>query len=99
MSSYKELMAQKAELEARIAEARKAEITAALNKIRELATEFNLGSDEILQALGHSRAAAASRTRKPVAPKYRNPETGATWSGRGREPAWLAGRNREDFAI
>lgn len=98
MSSYKELMAQKAELEARIAEARKAEIAAALSRIRELATEFNLGSDEIMQALGHSRA-AASRTRKPVAPKYRNPETGATWSGRGREPAWLAGKNREDFAL
>ena len=35
--------------------------------------------------------------------KYRNPETGATWSGRGRMPKWLAlageqGRSREEFA-
>ena len=46
----------------------------------------------------HPRKAAAS----PPA-RYRNPETGATWSGRGRMPKWLAlaeerGRGREDFA-
>lgn len=97
MSEYKKLIAQKAELETRIAEARKAEVGAALNRIRELAAEFGLDADDILKALGQSRS--ASRSRKPVAAKYRNPETGATWSGRGREPAWLAGRNREDFAI
>ena len=31
--------------------------------------------------------------------KYRNPKTGETWSGRGRSPAWLAGKNRERFLI
>ena len=35
--------------------------------------------------------------------KYRNPETGETWSGRGRAPKWLTlaeqqGRGREEFA-
>lgn len=29
--------------------------------------------------------------RGPQAPKYLDPKTGATWSGRGRAPAWLAG--------
>ena len=33
-----------------------------------------------------------------VAPKYRNPKTGDTWTGRGREPGWIKGKNREDFA-
>lgn len=28
--------------------------------------------------------------RGPQAPKFRDPETGATWSGRGKAPAWLA---------
>ena len=36
---------------------------------------------------------------KKVAPKYRNPETGGTWTGRGREPAWIKGKNRQDFAL
>jgi DNA-binding protein H-NS len=40
---------------------------------------------------------------KPPA-KYRDPETGETWSGRGRPPRWLAareaeGKRREEFAV
>ena len=32
--------------------------------------------------------------------KYRNPKTGATWSGRGRAPAWLASaKSRAKFLI
>jgi DNA-binding protein H-NS len=36
--------------------------------------------------------------------KYRHPETGETWSGRGRMPKWLAlaeqqGRGREEFSV
>lgn len=34
-----------------------------------------------------------------VAPKYRNPETGDTWTGRGRAPLWIAGQDREQFLI
>ena len=34
-----------------------------------------------------------------VSPKYRNPETGDTWTGRGREPGWIKGKNREEFAL
>ena len=38
-------------------------------------------------------------TGEKVAAKFRNPETGETWSGRGREPNWLKGKNREEFKI
>ena len=34
-----------------------------------------------------------------VAAKYRNPETGDTWTGRGREPSWIKGKNRDEFAL
>ncbi len=34
-----------------------------------------------------------------VAAKFRDPETGKTWSGRGREPVWIKGKNREEFKI
>ncbi len=39
-----------------------------------------------------------------VAPKYRHPQTGETWTGRGIMPKWLAqevaaGRQREEFLI
>jgi DNA-binding protein H-NS len=42
--------------------------------------------------------------RGAVAPKYRDPATGATWAGRGLKPRWLAaaiksGKSLEAFAI
>ena len=50
------------------------------------------------------RRSAKSKVRK-IAPKYRNPAVhGQTWSGRGRQPRWLAellenGRSLNDFLI
>lgn len=49
-------------------------------------------------------SAKAAKPRKPVAAKYRDTESKATWSGRGRVPRWLAaheaaGRKREEFAL
>jgi len=38
--------------------------------------------------------------RGPQAAKYRDPKSGATWSGRGPTPAWLAGaKDRSKFLI
>ncbi|WP_322032582.1 H-NS family nucleoid-associated regulatory protein [Paraburkholderia sp. J76] len=43
---------------------------------------------------------AGNYVRGPQPPKYRDPKTGATWSGRGTAPAWLAGaRDRSKFLI
>ncbi|MFP3588530.1 H-NS family nucleoid-associated regulatory protein [Paraburkholderia sp. SIMBA_055] len=45
-------------------------------------------------------AKAGNYVRGPQAPRYRDPKTGATWSGRGRTPAWLAGvKDRTAFLI
>ncbi|MGT2476496.1 H-NS family nucleoid-associated regulatory protein [Paraburkholderia terrae] len=45
-------------------------------------------------------ATAGNYVRGPQAPKYRDPATGATWSGRGPAPAWLAGaKDRTAFLI
>lgn len=50
-----------------------------------------------------SLVGAASRTGQPKGPqpaKYRDPKSGATWSGRGPTPAWLAGtKDRAKFLI
>ena len=48
--------------------------------------------------------AKSGKARKPVAAKYKNAQTGETWSGRGKVPKWLAameasGRKREEFAL
>jgi DNA-binding protein H-NS len=46
----------------------------------------------------------ARRKYPMVVPKYRNPLTSETWSGRGKQPRWLVaaiktGRKIEDFEI
>ena len=44
------------------------------------------------------------RVKRKVAPKFKDPQSGATWSGRGLTPKWLAekekaGAKREEFLI
>jgi DNA-binding protein H-NS len=47
-----------------------------------------------------NEAKAGNYVRGPQAPKYRDPKSGATWSGRGPAPAWLAGaKDRTKFLI
>ena len=50
------------------------------------------------------RKSAGSDRRSVVAPKYRDSATGTSWTGRGKQPRWLAaaiqsGKKLEDFKI
>jgi len=48
----------------------------------------------------YGEATAPATAKKKVAPKYWNPETGETWSGRGRSPLWIAGEtDRSRFML
>lgn len=49
--------------------------------------------------LGAMRSGKATGARALMVPQYRDPATGATWSGRGTEPAWIKGRDREAFKV
>jgi len=80
-----------------------------LEKIRGLMQKHGLGLDDIERFLGKRRGrkpsakaadgAARGRTAS-VAPKYADPKTGATWSGRGRAPAWIKDvKDRTRFLI
>jgi DNA-binding protein H-NS len=52
---------------------------------------------------GAVRARKSARAKKSASAmrevRYRDPDSGATWSGRGRVPRWIAGREREQFAV
>ncbi len=51
-------------------------------------------------AVSRTTAKAGNYVRGPQAAKYRDPKSGATWSGRGPAPAWLAGaKDRSKFLI
>ncbi|RKU04555.1 H-NS histone [Burkholderia sp. Nafp2/4-1b] len=89
-----QLQAQLAELDRRIRAARRAEREAALMQVRQLVTNYALTAREIF-GQGYSERAKLFT----IGAKYRDPMTGATWSGRGRPPAWIAGRDRAAFLI
>ena len=58
-----------------------------LEKIKSIAAEYGLSSDE-LKTL--SAANKVSGKRGSVAPKYRDPlDANNTWTGRGRKPKWV----------
>ncbi|MBR0960112.1 H-NS family nucleoid-associated regulatory protein [Bradyrhizobium japonicum] len=63
-----------------------------------------------MAVLAETGGPSVSSTGKPrrkyprVLPKYRNPQTSETWSGRGKRPRWLvaamkSGRRIEEFRI
>jgi DNA-binding protein H-NS len=58
------------------------------------------GSAAQAVAVPKAAAKAGNYVRGPQAAKYRDPKSGATWSGRGPAPAWLAGaKDRSKFLI
>jgi DNA-binding protein H-NS len=51
-----------------------------------------------------TRKTKSNDGRARVAPKFKDPETGATWTGRGKQPKWLsaqlsAGKSIDQFKI
>lgn len=101
-TTYRSLLAQKASLERKIAQARKREIAGVVKQINALISQYGLTPDElrfpksrpakapVVAEPRARRTTAAAKTAAPAA-KYRNPETGQTWSGRGRSPKWIVG--------
>ena len=108
------------ELDALINQAKKRKTTLSRRKpvavVRKKLTQLARAEGYTIAELFGGAAPAASKpartaARKPgtkgskVAPKYRNPANAAeTWSGRGKQPRWLAaqtsaGKKLEDFLI
>jgi DNA-binding protein H-NS len=94
--SYKDLIAEREELERQIAQARAQEVLSAVAQIKAIMSEHNLKASDIFPNRGQSKG----RPSKPVEPKYRHPETGETWAGRGLAPLWIASAvDRDQYRI
>lgn len=95
MANYQELKAKIAELERQAEDMRRVERDGAIAQIRELMKNYGL----TLQDLEVGSRKPKNKERSSVAAKYHDPESGATWTGRGRAPLWLNGRSKDDFLI
>ena len=96
MATYKELLAQREALDNQIDQARQGELADAVMRVRQLVEEYGLTQTDVF---GSSRKGRAQQAGRKVAAKYRNPETNETWTGRGRQPKWIHGKNLQDFLI
>ncbi|HBJ99801.1 MAG TPA: histone [Delftia acidovorans] len=92
MSEYKTLLARKAELDAQIAEVRAQEKADAINKVRELIHAHGISSEDILSPGMKPKGSVG------VA-KFRDPASGATWTGRGKPPNWIKDKDRAEYLI
>jgi DNA-binding protein H-NS len=95
--TYKELLQQREALELAIAQARQNEISSAVAKVRDLVAEYGLTAQDIFPGRGAKTGAVKAASK--VAAKYRDEATGQTWTGRGKAPKWIEGKDRTPFVI
>lgn len=94
MSTYQEYTAKIAELQQLAEAARKNEIAGAKAQITAIMKDYGL----TIADLGGAKA-KTTKVRIPVAAKYRDDATGETWTGRGRSPKWLEGKDKNQYLI
>lgn len=108
--SLKLLSAEIGQLEHRVDALRAKRRALVVREIVRLMRQFQIMPDEITAAYERVSLKPSDVPivrldgRSSVAPKYRDPETGKTWTGRGVIPRWLAaaeldGRNRQHFIV
>ena len=79
--SVEQLNKLKADIEVAAQQRRQTELVDLRTKIDDLIDNSPFSLEEVMEA---------RKMRKPVAPKYRNPEDSSlTWTGRGRRPRWV----------
>lgn len=85
----------------------------ALTSIIRSMREYDITPEEIIEAYSKKTTRKAPRKAVPARPakakrtvpaKFRHPDTGATWSGRGKAPRWITdaeaqGKPRDNFLI
>ena len=94
MATYKDLQSQIEKLQKQAEQARDKEIATVVAQIRTMMTDYGIQASDL--------GITSKRKRKsgtPAAPKFQNPQTGETWTGRGRAPKWIEGKDRTKYAI
>jgi DNA-binding protein H-NS len=94
--SVAELKRQHEEIQQRLVAKEKAERQSVIDQIVAVVREYHITTEEIIDALGGFKPKRKGIKAKI---KYRDPVTGVTWSGRGKEPTWLRGNDRNRFLI
>jgi DNA-binding protein H-NS len=95
---YEELQAKIADLQAQAAKVKEEEKQQAIDMARTMISAYGITARD----LGLDKAPKGKTGPKAgnkIAAKYRDPQSGATWSGRGKTPRWINGSDRSQYAI
>ena len=93
MATYKELQNEIAALQRAAQEARTNEINSAVAEIKSLMAEHGITMDDL-------KSISNKKTLKFRASNVQfRDDSGNTWSGRGRMPSWLKGKDKEQFRV
>ena len=94
--SVEELKRKQQEIARQIEERQREEKAAVIQQILDVAKTYHVTIDELIEAFGGFKP---KRKGVKAQIKYRDPATGVTWSGRGKEPTWMRGQDRNKFLI
>lgn len=92
MATYKEIQAKIEDLQKQAAAQRESELGAAIQRIKEMMSEYGITVADL-------QSSKKAGSKKSSVVQFRNSETGDTWSGRGRMPNWLSGKDKEQFRV
>lgn len=96
-----DLITQRDALDKQINEVIASERVSVLKTIRDTVKTYKFTERDVFNTRPAPARVGKPSSRKcvPVPAKYRDLITGKEWSGRGRTPEWLQGKNLADFAI
>jgi DNA-binding protein H-NS len=99
--SYEQLQEQIKALQEQADKVRAGELEEVLADVREKVAKYGLTEADVFgRKRAGSKQAAKTGAKEPSVAKYRDPKSGAEWSGRGRAPGWIVNaRNRDRFLI
>jgi DNA-binding protein H-NS len=114
MARIEQIQARIKKLEAQAEALLKVKSSSAMKQIHDLMQKHNLTAADVaaysgprrrgrpgrVAAAGRPASSAKSAVKDKLPPKYRDPKTGATWSGHARPPAWIKDvKDRSKFLI
>ncbi|NRF71385.1 H-NS histone family protein [Aquincola sp. S2] len=97
MTTLHAISAQIAKLQAQAEALRETEKAGVVARIREAIAVYDISAQMLGFGGGKGRREGGAAKRQAVngssvgVPKYKDPATGNTWTGRGKPPAWIAG--------
>jgi len=92
MSNYDELIKQRKLLDQQILAIQQREKQEAIESIKIMIEKHSLSVNDLFSK-------KVNHTNNKVPAKSRNPASGETWTGRGKAPLWIVGKERETFLI